>query len=137
MKNKTALLIVTALTLAATGYAAENRVGVQVRGEHEHMFVSGDGHKAWYSALELAQIATDYARTNKLDFQFEGTEQNVWVHTDGGKVLAEVWFSPLAGGPALQVQIGRKGTVLKHKFETKSDKESTKDKGRRASQDSR
>ena len=108
--------MVLLFAIISTGPAADRRVGVQSRGEQEYMFVMGDGQKAWYSALELEQIARTYAQTQKLDFKFEGTEKSVWVHTDGGKVLAEVWFKAGGGRPTLQVHIGRKGNVLKHKI---------------------
>jgi hypothetical protein len=116
--NYTAMMTV-ALGLALVGglEGAESRVGVQTKGEQEYMFVGGEGKKAWYSALELEQIARAYAASQKLDFDVATAEKSVWVHTDGGKVLAEVWFSSGAGRPSLQVQIGRKGSVLKHKIE--------------------
>jgi hypothetical protein len=66
--------------------------------------------------LELERIAKAYAKSKKLAFEFEGTDKNIWVNTDGVKVLAEVWFSSGVGRPALQIQIGRKGNVLKHKI---------------------
>jgi hypothetical protein len=101
-------------------YAADIRLGVQAKGDYEYMFISGEGHKAWYSALELEQIARAYAKDKKLDFNLDTAEKNIWVHTDGGKVLAEVWFLSGPGKPYLQILIGRKGNVLKHKIETKA-----------------
>lgn len=116
---KYTIIMTVALGFALVGglEGAEGRVGVQSKGEHEYMFVGGEGKKAWYSALELEQIASAYAAAQKLEFDFATAEKSVWVHTDGGKVLAEVWFSSGAGRPSLQVQIGRKGNVLKHKLE--------------------
>lgn len=107
--------IILGLALLSTAPAADSRLGVQSKGQHEYMFISGDGKKAWYSGLELEQIARAYAKSQKLDFNFDGAEANIWVHTDGHKVLAEVWFSTGAGRPTLQIQIGRKGNALKHK----------------------
>ena len=109
-------ILVFCMGFASVGQAADSRLGVQTKGGHEYMFVSGEGKKAWYSALELEQIANAYAQSKKLDFKFEGTEKNIWVHTEGGKVLAEVWFSSGVGRPALQIQIGRKGHVINHKI---------------------
>ncbi len=120
MKFKLIIPLALASILASAAYAADNRVGVQAKGDYEYMFISGDGHKAWYSALELERIAMDYAKEKKLDFNFDGAERNIWVHTDGGKVLAEVWFLSGSGKPALQILIGRKGNVIKHKIETKA-----------------
>ena len=117
MNLKFLLAMFLGFIVTATAYAADARLGVQVKGDYERMFISGDGQKAWYSALELEQIALAYAGSKKLDFNFEGTDRSVWVHTDGGKVLAEVWFHSGAGKPALRVDIGRKGNVLKHKIE--------------------
>jgi hypothetical protein len=116
MKCLLTILMILGLALTSTGHAADSRLGAQSKGEHEYMFVGGDGQKAWYSALELERIAKAYAKSNKLAFEFEGTNKNIWVNTDGGKVLAEVWFSSGVGRPALQIQIGRKGNVLKHKI---------------------
>jgi hypothetical protein len=116
MKYPLTIVIVLGLALTVIGHASDSRLGVQSKGEHEYMFVGGDGQKAWYSALELERIAKAYAKSKKLAFEFEGTEKNIWVNTDGGKVLAEVWFSSGVGRPALQIQIGRKGDVLKHKI---------------------
>jgi hypothetical protein len=115
MKSLLIIPMVLGFALLSAGIAAEPRLGVQVKGEHEYMFVNGDGQKQWYSALELEQIAIDYVKSKKLEFEFEGTQKNIWVHTDGGKVLAEVWFTSPVGKPGLQILIGRKGEVIKHK----------------------
>jgi hypothetical protein len=119
MKHTNALALILWVALASAGFSADSRVGVQSKGDQEYMFISGDGKKAWYSALELEQIARAYASSQKLEFDFASAEKSVWIHTDGGKVLAEVWFSAGATRPSLQIQIGRKGNVLKHKIEVK------------------
>jgi hypothetical protein len=115
MKFSLSTSIVLGLALLSAGIGSEPHLGVQAKGEHEYMFISGDGKKQWYSALELEQIAMNYVKAKKLEFSFEGTEKNIWVHTDGGKVLAEVWYTSAAGKPGLQILIGRKGEVIKHK----------------------
>ena len=93
--------------------AADTRLGVKDKAAHEHMFISADGPKEWYSALELERVARDFAVSNKADFRFEGTEMNIWVKTDGGKVLADVFWSSAVGKPGLHVEIGRDGKAIR------------------------
>ena len=91
---------------------------VLAKGEHEHMFIAGDGPKAWYSSLELERIAKGYAYDKKLDFKLERTEMNIWIKTDGGKVLATAHFASDFGKPYLSIQIGRDGKILSHRLGT-------------------
>jgi photosystem II stability/assembly factor-like uncharacterized protein len=101
---------------AKSASGTDYRHGVKAEGSHEYMYVSADGQKAWYSALELERIARDYAQSEKLDFDFADTEKKIWVHTDGGRVLATVWFSSAIGKPSLCIEIGRSGKVIGHKI---------------------
>ena len=83
------------------------------------MFVSADGHKAWYSALELEQIAKDYTRQKNLAFEFEGAEKTFWVYTENiGQTLATVAFSHEVGKPYLQVEIDRFGKPMRYRTGT-------------------
>ena len=116
MKLKLFGALLPLLVLCLVGCASQHRFGVQAQGDDEHMFVSGDGQKEWYSVLELQRIASLRCQ-QKPDFKFEGTEMNIWVNTDGRKVLADVWFLADIGKPSLHVEIGRDGKVRKHKIE--------------------
>ncbi len=102
------------LSVLLMGQAATTRLGVKDKGEHEHMFISADGPKEWYSALELERIARGYVESKKADFRFEGAELNIWVNTDGGKVLADVYWSRGIGKPSLHVEIGRNGKPIRY-----------------------
>src|ERR1043166_7505896 len=117
MKTKVIISFFLVLSFVVLVNAAGHNLGVQAKGEHEYMFVRGDGEKNWYSALEFEQIARDYAKRMKLDFKFDHAEKNIWVNTDGSKILAEVWFSTGFSDPALNIQIGRNGKVVEHRLE--------------------
>ncbi len=82
------------------------------------MFISGDGQKAWYSALELEQIAHRYAEEKSIEYDFSQANCTVWVQTDGGRVLANVDFSSGMGKPFLRVVIDRFGSVIRHETGT-------------------
>ena len=114
MKGTYILSACVALFFLVIAHADVNRFGVKDKGQHEHMFISAEGAKEWYSALELEGIARRYAETKKVDFQFEGAEMNIWVKTDGGKILADVWWSHAIGKPSLHVEIGRDGKPTRY-----------------------
>ena len=102
------------------GQGDDARVGVELQGPHEYMFVEGSGEKTWFSALELENLARDYVKTNKIDFDFTDSETTIWLSTGGGRILAEVFFSPSRyGRPVLNVKIGRNGKVLEHSIGAK------------------
>lgn len=94
---------------------AKEPVGVQDSNPGEYMFVAGTGTKAWYSSLELEKIVRDYITKKDLDFDFPHSTKAIWVNTDGGKKLGNMYFQ-LGNGDFLQVEIGRSGEILGHKF---------------------
>jgi hypothetical protein len=118
MKSTFFLSTLGIVFVLAFAQAENTRLGVKSKGEHEHMFVSADGPKEWYSALELERIARGYAESKKADFSFEGAELNIWVKTDGGEVLADVYWSRGIGKPVLHVEIGRDGKPTRYDIKT-------------------
>src|SRR4051812_19560840 len=106
------IAIVPLLAILAAGCSSSRfptRYGVHEHEPNEFMFVSADGEKEWYSALEFDRIARRYAEAQRLAFDFQGTERTVWIKTDGGRVLADVSYSSGMGKPFLQVTINRHG----------------------------
>jgi hypothetical protein len=97
-----------------SSFRSPTRHDVHESEPQEFMFVSADGKKEWYSALEFDRIARRHAAEQKLPFDFEGTKPMVWVKTDGDRVLANVFYSSGLGQPALHVAINRKGRVIHH-----------------------
>ena len=108
--------VATLICLITTGCAQQfdDRLGVQSQGSHEYMFVSGDGHKMWYSALELETLARNYVKQKSIAFDFANTEKAIWVNTGGSRTLATVSFSSGIGKPFLDVTIDRHGKAVRH-----------------------
>lgn len=113
------LLTYLLLTVACAGCATHKRyisyVGredVKIKGPEEYMFVSGDGHKAWYSAMELEQIARDFAKQKGVAFDFSGTEKTIRVYTEGLAILATVSFTSTN---YFQVDIDRFGKPMRYR----------------------
>lgn len=103
--------------MLVTGCAKnKHRVGVMERGEHDYMYIQGDGDKEWYSALELVKIAKKYAQEQEIDYPLEDAVTNVWVYTDDRKLLAEVWFTRGSGEPTLGIDIDRYGRIMQHRM---------------------
>lgn len=105
------------LLVLSVGCASNQpRIGVLERGEHDYMFIQGDGQKQWYSALELRKIAEQYVREKKIDYPISDAAINIWVYTDKRKPLAEVWFTQGVGQPTLGIDIDRYGRVMRHRM---------------------
>jgi hypothetical protein len=119
MWNMKRLFIFLLLAVVGAGCATHEhyisyvgREDVKVKNPGEHMFVSGDGHKAWYSALELEQIARNYAKQEGIAFDFSGVDKAIRVYTEGLPILATVSFTSTN---YFQVDIDRFGKPMRYR----------------------
>lgn len=118
MKTTVIAALLAILAVGCSTSRFPTRFGVQAHEPGEFMFVSADGKKEWYSALEFDRIARRYAEEQRLAFDFQGTERMVWIKTDGGRVLADVFYSSGMGKPVLHVAISRHGQAIRHDIGT-------------------